>query len=448
MSVDAVEERIVIRRSVLAIVALGLLYGTARSQSAPTPPPVDATVRREVVTQAADVLRRRYVYPDVGDRAAETIQHRLASGAYGRVTDPAAFAARLTNDLAEVAHDKHLRVRARGLAPPADTALPTAPLVSELGVGRADRLPGNVGYLELTGFGPSEVFATPSDRALAALADTRALIIDLRRNGGGDPETVAYMIGHFVAGNTPVHTTDVVNRIASTRTFRTDSLFTKPTPIRYLGRPVYILTSSRTFSGGEEFAYDMQALKLATLVGEVTGGGANPGEGVPLGERFDINIPEGRALNPITHGNWEGRGVQPDLSAPSDDALSVTLARLGRPGAAGATVDALSTAHLFVPRTVRQPGSEAAVRRLIAEFRDGAPRYELMLKDVADANREFAPAFRADLERKGALQSVEFLKVDDFGLDDYAFKFAHGSGRCRITLAPDGRLAMFLLGFS
>ena len=92
---------------------------------------------------------------------------------------------------------------------------------------------------------------------------------------------------------------------------------------RAVDKPVYILTAHRTFSGAEAFAYDMQAQKRATIVGEVTGGGANPTGPVPIGDHFIAMIPNGYALNPITKTNWEGVGIKPDIEVPAADALKV-----------------------------------------------------------------------------------------------------------------------------
>ena len=90
---------------------------------------------------------------------------------------------------------------------------------------------------------------------------------------------------------------------------------------RYLDKPVYVLTSKRTFSGAEEFTYNLKNLKRATIVGETTGGGANPGGTARLDDHFEVFVPSGRAISPITKTNWEGTGVTPDIAVPADQAL-------------------------------------------------------------------------------------------------------------------------------
>ena len=87
-------------------------------------------------------------------------------------------------------------------------------------------------------------------------------------------------------------------------------------------KPVFVLTSHMTFSGGEELTYDLQVLKRAVIVGEVTGGGANPGGPLSLGHQFGVNMPSGQAVNPITGTSWEGKGIQPDVPVAAAAALS------------------------------------------------------------------------------------------------------------------------------
>ena len=186
------------------------------------------------------------------------------------------------------------------------------------GYRRVERLPGNVGYLQVDGFMHPDVAAEPAAAAMNFLANTDALIIDLRRNGGGGPQSVVLLCS-YLFDEKPVHLNDLYWRKGD----RTEEFWTlkELTGKRYLGRDVYLLTSRRTFSAAEEFAYDLQCLKRVTIVGEMTGGGAHPGGGIPVGEHFVVFIPSGRAINPITKTNWEGTGVKPDVEVAADKAL-------------------------------------------------------------------------------------------------------------------------------
>jgi hypothetical protein len=428
-----------------------VLFAAPAMAQAPTPPgpppppaPLDAAARTLVVKAAAEMLKNRYAYPEVGARAADALTAALAAGQYDTLVEPGAFANRLTEDLQAVAHDKHLRVSARGVAPvPAAGGAPPPgpPPRSEAGVVRADRLPGNIGYLEVVAFPGVDAFKPPLDRAMAQLKDTRALIIDARRHGGGTPVGEVYLASYFLDPAKPVAVNKIVWRNAGTDTYRTDEFLSSPTPFSYLGKPVYVLTSSRTFSGGEAIAYDMQALKLATLVGETTGGGANPGGMAPLSPDYAMFVPSGRGENPTTGTNWEGVGVKPDVETPAADALKVALGLLGH-ATDKAEIAVLSEARLFEPRSTANPGSEAAIRRSADELARGEPNYDLLSPGLQEATRQQLPRLKEIFTSLGALESVTFVNVDVQGGDVFDVKFASGALTWTIALTPDGKIAM------
>jgi C-terminal processing protease CtpA/Prc len=161
---------------------------------------------------------------------------------------------------------------------------------------------------------------------MTLLSGTDAIILDLRRNGGGEPSTVAYLMSHFFAADDKRHLNDLYFR----PTNKTEPYWTTPSvPVHYT-KPLYVLTSARTFSGGEEFAYDVQTQKRGVLVGETTGGGANPGDDFSIGHDFVAFIPTGRAINPVTHTNWEHVGVKPDIATPAADAQKTAYATILR----------------------------------------------------------------------------------------------------------------------
>jgi hypothetical protein len=163
----------------------------------------------------------------------------------------------------------------------------------------------------------------------------------------------------------------------------------------YLGKPVYVLTSVQTFSGGEEFAYDMQSFKLGTLVGEVTGGGANPGGVVPIGSSFGLFVPNGRPINPVTKTNWEGVGVIPAIRTTREDALQAAMEKLGQEVSAK-DIDALSVTSLFAPRSTPLPGTEAMLRKMLGMLVAGAPDYDMLSPGLADATRQQLPVISRD----------------------------------------------------
>ena len=228
-----------------------------------------------------------------------------------------------------MSRDKHLRVRYSHEPIPVESANrePTPEQrerfraylgAINFGFEKIERLKGNVGYIDLRGFTPAEFSAETIVAAMNFLAHTDALIFDLRRNGGGDPATVALLCSYLLDSN-PVHLNDVSSREDES----THQWWTLPyvPGKRYAGKDVYVLTSKRTFSAAEEFTYNLKNLKRATIVGETTGGGAHPGGTRRINEHFQVFVPDGRAINPISKTNWEGTGVKPDVEVPAEQAL-------------------------------------------------------------------------------------------------------------------------------
>jgi len=263
-----------------------------------------------------------------------------------------------------VTRDKHIRVRhsATVLEDRQADRTPTAGeraayLRTEqsrnFGVERVERLPGNIGYIELRGFASADIAGEAIAAAMSLVSHSDALIIDLRRNGGGDPATVALMSSYLFAERT--HLNDMYWREGN----RTEQFWTQdwvPGKRFDAKKPVYVLTSRRTFSGAEEFSYNLKNLKRATLVGETTGGGAHPGDMVKVAPHFQVFIPGGRAISPITKTNWEGTGVEPDVKVAADDALRVAQVMALKP---------LVAAH-------DDAGIKAALQTRLAELERGS----------------------------------------------------------------------------
>jgi hypothetical protein len=330
----------------LAALLLAASFDVAPAQSLPAAAVPDVTISGAERTAAIDELTKRlealYVFPAKAGEVKAALSKHAAAGIYDTVTSGKAFADLLTRQLQAVTSDKHLRVR---VAPANASGGRPAPASAEqrlraareanYGFGRAEILPQNIGYLEIRGFGSwiDEARDTVS-RLLSKLADTDALIIDLRENGGGSPDAVAF-VSSYLFGDAPVHLNSLYFRPAN----RTDDFYTDPkVPGKKFGptKPVYVLTSSRTFSAAEEFTYNLQSRGRATIVGETTGGGAHPGGTVPIGLRLVAFIPSGRAINPITKTNWEGVGVKPEIAVPREKALDAALEaarrKVTRPG--------------------------------------------------------------------------------------------------------------------
>ena len=288
---------------------------------------IDAATRVRVIEGAAAKLNELYVFPGIALDMGESLVYRQQRGEYDSVNDGAEFAGLLTRHLREVNNDLHLRVnfvpfrmpdRPSGPNPAAAAQYRTQMEQINCGFEKVERLPNNVGYLKFNMFANPDVCGPTASAAMNFLANVDAIIIDLRQNGGGDPKMVAFVSSYLFVE--PTHLNDLWTRSTDT----TRQHWTLPyVPGKRLGdKPVYVLTSRRTFSGAEEFSYNLKSLGRATIVGETTGGGAHPVRGVRIDDRFLIGVPFARAINPITKTNWEGTGVEPDVKVPAAEALS------------------------------------------------------------------------------------------------------------------------------
>jgi hypothetical protein len=346
----------------------------------PTQPPrqpeqpdmtIDAGVRTQVIEGVLKNLNEAYVYPETAKRMEEAIRERVAKKEYEGVTSAKALAQMLTQHLQLVSRDKHLRVNYRAEALPEGEALPGAArvvrrvapgdgggggnpspdgapvrriirepngaetpadnspprvvrrnpndLTGNMGLEKIETLEGNLGLLEFSYFDASPESRKRISDAMNKLADTDALVIDLRRCRGGASGAITLLMSYFF--DKPVHLSDAYDRLTGdTMTFH--SLAEVPGR-RYGQKDVYILTSHFTFSAAEDISYTLKNLKRALIVGETTGGGAHPVMGRRLNEHFFVMVPFARYISPVTKTNWEGTGVEPDIKTPAAHALKV-----------------------------------------------------------------------------------------------------------------------------
>lgn len=285
-----------------------------------------------VVTRCADIVAQRFVSPDVGEQASVRLRERLVAGGYDDLRDPATLAAELTDDLQGVAHDLHLRVvhHPDGVPPTQDPAAYEAywrevARTTAGGIRAVERLDGNVAHVSL---GPVLTPAALSwdavHAAMALVADADALVLDVRDCHGGAPDAVQLLLGHVV-GDDPARLVDIESREEGVQ-----QRWTHPAPARRFGahRPLIVLTSAATFSGGEEVAFDVQQLGRGQVVGARTRGGANPREGVAVHPELELTVPVARACSHRDGQSWEGVGVVPDVECAAEEALDRALALL------------------------------------------------------------------------------------------------------------------------
>jgi C-terminal processing protease CtpA/Prc len=316
---------------VLAAIALGTMSSAALCQTGH--PIEDKTVtpaiQAEIIDSLMEAVRDYYVFPDVAKKMEKHVRDQYRKTAYKDVTSTREFARRLTEDMQSISHDLHLHA---DYMSDEDIALATSDTsgraADEEGLRQARKgnfgfreirmLPGNVGYLRFDGFSERNEAGATAMAAMNFLANSDAIIFDMRYNGGGSPKMIQLVSSYLFAE--PTH----LNSFYIRRSDSIEQYWTQPhvPGPRILGADVYVLTSGRTFSAAEEFTYNLKNLKRGTIVGDTTGGGAHPVEGFFWANlNLSASVPFGRAINPITGTNWEGTGVAPDLAVPSDQAL-------------------------------------------------------------------------------------------------------------------------------
>ncbi|MDP1562868.1 MAG: S41 family peptidase [Pirellulaceae bacterium] len=284
--------------------------------------------KESTIAELSTLMNNFYIEPDLAFQVSEHLKQQLEAGHFDGASAIAGFSESLTKEVQSISKDKHLLIR------PATQSQGARPNTTEDFLARhrvriaRDReeagglkgvgiLEGNVGYLEIIGFAQLQEGRDIADSYMKLLSGSDAIIIDLRENGGGYPEMVQYLCSYFFRD--PVHLNSLYWREGD-RTQEFWSLAevggTKMPEV-----PLFVLTSGKTFSAAEEFSYNMQTQKRATLVGQTTRGGANPGRIMRLNDRLEAIIPVGKAVNPITKTNWEGVGVVPDIATSHEESI-------------------------------------------------------------------------------------------------------------------------------
>jgi hypothetical protein len=320
-----------IRWIVIVVAVLALWVSLAFGQEAKAPT-LDAAKKQAVVDEISSLLNKEYIFADTAKKIEEALRTRLKSGDFDKLDAAPAFAQAVSQTLSEVSKDGHIGFafnpalaedmrRLMGQSEEEAKKVRERRLLesrrNNFGFRKVERLAGNIGYVDFRGFASPDQAGPTAIAAMNFLAYCDAVIVDLRQNGGGDPAQIQLISSYFFPE--PVHLNDLYARATDT----TENYWTLP----YVPGPraadadLYILTSARTFSGAEEFTYNMKNLKRATVIGETTGGGAHPTGTRIVQTDFVLRVPFARAINPVSKTNWEGTGVTPDIAVPAAEAF-------------------------------------------------------------------------------------------------------------------------------
>ncbi|HSL72295.1 MAG TPA: S41 family peptidase [Longimicrobiales bacterium] len=407
----------------VGLALLAVLALDAGAQAAP----FDAKVRAAVIDSLAARLVQYYVDADTARLIGQVLRTQLRDGAYDTLATPARFAEVVTRHLRAINNDRHLGLQApAGGRPGVGLSGGATPAQQNFGLTRVEVLPGNVGYLEISAFQGAPGHAEAVASALRVLAGTDALIIDVRRNGGGSGQMSHLVFSHFLPEK-PIETIRVVNRSTGTSSVR-QSMAEVPGP-RRTEVPLYVLTSQGTASAAEEFTFVLKNQKRATIVGDRTAGAGHMVNGYPLGHGFTARISITRVTDAGSGLEWEGAGVQPDLRSVPEQALEL--------------------AHATAVRRIAARTDNAVRRRtleLIAESLDAArnrtvvidaPRLQ-QLAGIYDEGRSVElRAGRLWLRRRPEVMADELIPL---GPDRFAV-----SGAQRVSFEQRGNLIVLTL---
>lgn len=283
--------------------------------------------KKETIEKLSLLIQDFYIYPDVAKKTSEHLYKQYEAGYFDKCKDNETFATVLTESVQSVNKDKHMRIMTNepNIASQNNLEVKSAHRMGQInnyrnlnhGFKELKIMEGNVAYLDLRMFAPMERAKDIADAYMKLLSLSDAVIIDLRHNGGGNPSMVQYLCSYFF--DKKLHLNSLYYREGD----RTEEFWTleEVEGKKLVDIPLFIMIGEETFSGAEEFSYNMQTQKRATLIGQTTAGAANPGGTRGINENLSVFIPTGRAINPITNTSWEGVGVQPEILTKKEETL-------------------------------------------------------------------------------------------------------------------------------
>lgn len=413
-----------------AVLLLSVAIGASAADEALTP-----AVKSAVLDGVVARLESTYVDTEAAPRIVKALRARQEGRAYDAVTNAAQFAEMVTRDLRSVNGDLHLGLRYSKEPPPPPGRGVSAfgdPRLLNFGMGKAEILDGNVGYLEITAFTGGDYKDAVVD-ALRFLSRTDAVILDVRRNGGGASDMSHFIFSHFF-GSTPLPTINVRTRASSEPSHRM-SLADVPGP-RRPEVPLFVLISQATGSAAEEFSFVLKNRRRATLVGRRTAGAGHMVAQVPAGHGFTLSVSITLVSDPETGAEWEQVGVQPDIAVAPEQALVAAHAAALRKVAAGVTDPSRSEVlrRLIETNEARLRATPEAAERLDRL----AGTYEGRTVSVREGQLWY-------LRRSGGLsEPLTPLGGDVYALAAARLRFAEVGGAMALTVEqPDGTRVTF-----
>jgi tetratricopeptide (TPR) repeat protein len=292
---------------------------------------LNAAYKKETIEKLSVLMQDFYIYPDIAKKTCEYLYKQYDAGYFDKCKDNETFATVLTEVVQSVNKDKHMRIMSNKpyIAQKNTLEAKAAHRMGQInsyrgynhGFKELKMLEGNVAYLDLRMFAPMERAKEIADAYMKLLSLSDAVIIDLTQNSGGNPFMVQYLCSYFF--DKKLH----LNSLYYREDDRTEEYWTleEVGGKKLVDIPVYIMIGEETFSGAEEFAYNMQTQGRATLIGQTSAGAANPGGTRGINEHLSVFIPTGRAINPITQTSWEGVGVQPEILTKKEETYDQAL---------------------------------------------------------------------------------------------------------------------------
>jgi len=298
--------------------------------------PLTEDYKKQTINTISSELEDRYVFPEVAKATTVVLAAAEANGRFVQDTSLEMFAKSLSEVLYTGTRDKHITVSLRPKEINGTVkGEPFENWINQRLEGRSylrrynanfksiTKLEDNIGYLDLRGFYGLDKGREFAKHAMAQLSTSDAVIIDLRNNSGGRGDMVEYLLSYFF--DEPVIGSKSVKRRGDEFTETISYTPKRSDELSLSDMPLFILTSSMTFSAAEGFSYALQAYDRATFIGDTTKGGANPGDLIPINEELQVFISDVSVTHPLTNGSWEGVGIIPDLPVDSAVALDTAL---------------------------------------------------------------------------------------------------------------------------